>query len=81
MPRTVVLAPDHDLDRSLGWLAVAWMEFFCRHGPGDVQGQPVVHGEEFTEFIANCYTLDRNGRMLYDSGFFSRPKVGRPTFG
>lgn len=76
MPRTIVLAPDHDVERSLGWLAVAFMEFFVRHGPGDVQGQPVQHGEEYTEFLVNCYALDVKGRMLYDSGFFSRPKAG-----
>lgn len=60
--------------RSLGWLAVAWIEHFCRHGPGDVQGQPVVHGDEYTGFIVDCYALDENGRRLYDSGFLSRSK-------
>ena len=74
MPRTLVRAPDHDRDRSIGWLATAWMEFFTRHGPGDVQGEGVVHGDEFTGFIVDCYGLDANGRMLYDSAFFSRPK-------
>lgn len=74
MPRTVVLAPQHDMDRSLGWLCTAWVEFFVRHGPGDVQGQPVEHGDEYTEFIVNSYALDENGRRLYDSVFFSRPK-------
>jgi hypothetical protein len=58
----------------LGWLAVAWMEFFCRHGPGDVQGEPVEHGDEYTGFIVDCYAVDADGRMLYDSAFFSRPK-------
>lgn len=58
----------------MGWLAVAWMEFFCRHGPGDVQGAKVRHGDEFTGFIADCYALDAEGRRLYDSAFLSRPK-------
>lgn len=74
MPRTVVRAPGHDRGRSLGWLAVSWMEFFCRHGPGDVQGQPVEHTDEDTEFIVDCYGLDQRGRLLYDSAFLSRPK-------
>lgn len=74
MPRTLVRAPEHDRNRSLGWLAVAWMEFFCRHGPGDVQGQPVRHGDEFTGFLVDCYALDADGRQMYDSAFFSRPK-------
>jgi hypothetical protein len=50
------------------------MEFLCRHGPGDVQGRRVKHGDEFTGFIVDCYGVDAEGRMLYDSAFFSRPK-------
>lgn len=77
MPRTLVRAPEHDRTRSLGWLAVAWMEYFVLHGPGDVQGQPVEHGDEYTGFIVDCYALgDRpqNTHRLYDSAFLSRPK-------
>lgn len=67
-------APEHDRNRSLGWLALAWMEFFVVHGPGAVQGMPVSHGDEYSGFVADCYSLDADGRMLYDSAFFSRPK-------
>jgi hypothetical protein len=74
MPRTLVRAPEHDRAKSLGWLAVAWMEYFTRHGPGDVQGLPVAHGDEYTGFGVDCYALDESGRRLYDSGFLSRPK-------
>lgn len=74
MPRDLVRAPNHDRARSLGWLGTAWMEFMVRHGPGNIQGEPVRHGDEFTGFIVDCYAVDENGRMLYDSGFFSRPK-------
>lgn len=74
MPRTLVRAPGHERARSLGWLAVEWMEFFVVHGPGDVQGEPVVHGDEFAGFIVDCYAVDPRGRLLYDSAFFSRPK-------
>ena len=74
MPRTLVRAPDHKRTRSLGWLATAWMEYFTRHGPGDVQGDEVHHGDETTGFIADCYALDVHGRRLYDSAFYSRPK-------
>lgn len=74
MPRTLVRAPNHDRRRSLGWLALAWMEFFVVHGPGDVQGQSVQHGDEFSGFVVDCYGLSDAGRMLYDSAFFSRPK-------
>lgn len=74
MPRLLVQAPQHSRTRSLGWLGVAWMEYFVVHGPGDVQGQPVEHGDEYTGFIVDCYALNEDGRRLYDSGFFSRPK-------
>ncbi|PRX95582.1 terminase [Allonocardiopsis opalescens] len=74
MPRTLVRSPAHDRLRSLGWLALAWMEYFVVHGPGDVQGQPVRHGDEYSGFVADCYALDEHGRLLYDSAFFSRPK-------
>ena len=80
MPREVVRAPDHDRSRSLGWLAVAWQEHFCVHGPGDVQGEKVVLDDELTEIVADCYALDRNGRRLYDSAFVSRAK-GRDKSG
>jgi hypothetical protein len=74
MPRQVVHAADHDRSRSLGWLGLAWLEYFVVHGPGDVQGEPVRHGDEYSQFIADCYALSAKGRRLYDSAFLSRPK-------
>lgn len=74
MPRALVRAPGHDRNRSLGWLAVAWMEHMVVHGPGDVQGMPVSHKDEYTGFLVDCYGLDADGRRMYDSAFFSRPK-------
>jgi len=75
VPHEVVQAPGHDRSRTLGWLAIEWIEFFCVHGPGDVQGQPVTHGDEYSAFIVDCYALEkRGGRRIYDSAFFSRPK-------
>lgn len=74
MPRRLVVARNHDRDRSLGWLLLAWLEHFVVHGPGDVQGEPVRHGDEYSGFIADCYALDETGRRLYDSVFLSRPK-------
>lgn len=50
------------------------MEWFCVHGPGDVQGDRVVHPDEYAQFIVDCYALDDKGRLLYDSAFLSRPK-------
>lgn len=76
MPRELIRAVEHDRNRSLGWLALSWLEALVVHGPGDVQGEQVVHGDEMSEFVADCYTLQPTGRRLYDSAFFSRPKGG-----
>ena len=36
---------------SLGWAAVAWIEAFLRHGPGDIVGDPITLDDEFTHFV------------------------------
>ena len=72
--RELVRADEHDRTRSLGWLAVWWIESFCVHGPGDVQGQPVRLDDEFTAFVVDVYALDADGKRLYDSAFMSRAK-------
>jgi hypothetical protein len=74
MPHLLVTAKAHDRDRSLGWLAVAWIEHYLVYGRGDVIGQPVKLTDEMATFIVDCYALDENGRRLYDSVFLSRPK-------
>jgi hypothetical protein len=75
MPRRVITAPGHDRNRSLGWLAVWWIETFTVHGPGDIVGQHVRFGDEYTGYIVDCYALAQvTGRRLYDSAFLSRPK-------
>ncbi|MEU5976379.1 Terminase [Streptomyces sp. NPDC047315] len=74
MPRELVYAPDHDRDRSLGLLAWDWIEHFCVHGPGDVQGQSVELDGEFGGFIVDAYALRGDGRKLYDSAVISRGK-------
>lgn len=55
------------------------MEYFILHGPGDVQGEPVQHTDEQTEFIVDSYAQgfseEHNSiRRLYDGAFYSRPK-------
>jgi hypothetical protein len=75
MPRRVITAPGHSRERSLGWLATWWIETYTVHGPGDVVGQHVRFGDEYTGFIADCYAVaEVTGRRLYDSAFLSRPK-------
>ena len=89
MPRELVRAPGHDRNRSLGWLGTAWMEHFCVHGPGDVEGRPldpdlpdsIPLDDELVEWVVDAYTLaPKTGRRLYDSAFFSRAK-GRDKSG
>jgi phage terminase large subunit-like protein len=53
---------------------VWWIETFCVHGPGDVQGQQVQLDDEFAGFVVDCYALGGTGRRLYDSIFLSRAK-------
>lgn len=74
MPRQLVRASGHDRNRSLGWLAVEWLEYLTVHGRGDPRGEPVVLGDEYTGFTVDCYCLDAKGNRLYDSAFLSRPK-------
>ena len=72
MPHQRILSPDYDPNRSLGWLATAWIEYFVRHGPGDVAGQKVHHGQEYTEFIVGCYAVGSsptNNHLLHDTAF------------
>lgn len=74
MPRELIRSSDHDRDRSLGHLAWAWIEHFCVHGPGDVQGSPVELDGEFGGFIVDSYALGVSGRRLYDTVVISRAK-------
>lgn len=79
MPLQLVQSPLHDLNKSLGWIALWWIETFVQHGPGDVSGQPIVNNDEYSDFIVSCYCVDDTGRRLYDSAFFSRPKGGNKS--
>ncbi|WP_226654963.1 hypothetical protein [Leifsonia sp. LS1] len=51
-----------------------WIETFTVHGPGDVQGEPSILTDEHADFVVDCYAQDVEGRRLYDSAFYSRPK-------
>lgn len=73
MPRRLIRAKGHDRDKTL-WVALWWLEEFTVHGPGPIVGQPTHLTDEYAGFIADAYTHDANGRRLYDSAFFSRPK-------
>jgi hypothetical protein len=60
---------------SLGYDVVDWIEAYCCHGPGDVQGKPVVLDDEMASFIVRAYELNpRTGRRKIDRAVLSRPK-------
>lgn len=66
---------EHDAFPTLGFQIAEWIEEFCCHGPGDVQGEPVELDREWLQFLADAYRLDPDtGRREYDEGVLSRPK-------
>ena len=74
MPRELVKSDLANRKRTLGWLAVWWIETFVVYGPGDVEGDAIVHTDEYTGFILDCYALRPDGRRCHESAFLSRPK-------
>jgi hypothetical protein len=60
---------------SLGYGIAEWIEAFCCHGPGDVQGEPIQFDREELQLLVNLYRIDpETGRRVYDEGVYSRPK-------
>lgn len=74
MPHELIRAKGHSRERSLGWLANAWIEALTLHGRGDARGMPVVHTDEYYAFVLDCYALDERGNRLYDNAMCSRSK-------
>lgn len=60
---------------TLGYKAGLWIEAYCCHGPGDVQGEPVVLDEEMWRFLGETYRIHpETGRRVYAEAVLSRPK-------
>ena len=64
---------------TLGWAAVAWIETFLCHGPGDVVGEEIVLDDEFVRFICDCYRVfppgsPHAGKRVFRRAVLSRPK-------
>lgn len=60
---------------SLGYDLIDWLEAYACHGPGDLQGDPLVFDNEMAGFIVECYRLDEEtGRRVFDEAVLSRPK-------
>ncbi len=65
---------------TLGWSIISWVEHFLVHGPGDVEGQPIVLDDEFSAFILKGYRLTPSGARVVRRAFLSRAK-GRSKSG
>ena len=60
---------------SLGYEVLDWIEAYCCHGPGDVQGDPLDFDDEIRDFVIECYRIDpETGRRVYREAVLSRPK-------
>lgn len=60
---------------TLGFTVADWIQAYCCHGPGDIQGQPVELDDEWLAFLVEAYRLDPvTGRRVYDESVLSRPK-------
>jgi phage terminase large subunit-like protein len=60
---------------SLGYAVADWIELFCCHGEGDIQGQPAQVDDEMLDHIVECYRIDpETGRRVYTEAVLSRPK-------
>lgn len=60
---------------SLGYSLIDWIQAYECHGPGDVQGEPIVLDDEWFAFLVKAYQLDpQTGRRLYNEVVLSRPK-------
>jgi hypothetical protein len=60
---------------TLGFQVVDWIQAYLPHGPGDVQGQPIILDDELVRFLLRCYKLDPvTGRRVYDEALLSRAK-------
>ena len=66
--------------RSLGFYAIAWIEHFLVHGPGDVQGLPIELDDEFATFVLKAYEVSKDGSRKVRRAFLSRAK-GRSKSG
>ena len=62
---------------SLGYQLVEWLETYCCHGPGDVQGQPLdfTRDRDFEQFVIDCYEVNpETGRRVKEAAVISAPK-------
>ena len=60
---------------SLGYQVIDWIEAYTCHGPGDVEGDPIMLDDEVFDFIVDAYELDpKTGRRKRSKVAYSAPK-------
>lgn len=64
---------------TLGWQVIDWYETFLCHGPGDIEGEPIVVDDEMALFFCWTYRVHPPehklaGRRLIQRAILSRPK-------
>lgn len=69
---------------TIGWEVIEFVEAYCCHGPGDVQGEPFELDDEEVELVLDLYRVfpkghDRAGRRLVTRGIYSRSKGRRKS--
>lgn len=77
MPITRLVAPSEW--PTLGWQIIDWTEKYLCHGPGDIQGEPLVWDQEFCQIILDCYRIfpkghEQEGRRVVSYFGISMPK-------
>lgn len=61
-------------DRTLGFEVIEWATAMLVHGPGDIQGEPLVLDDELSHVILHLYEIDDHARRVVRRGALSRPK-------
>jgi hypothetical protein len=74
----------HDEWPTLGWEVIDFIEAYCVHGPGDIQGEPFVLDIEEVQLVLDLYRLyprghQRGGRRIVSRGVYSRAKGRRKS--
>lgn len=61
--------------KTLGWQVADFIETILRHGPGDVQGEPIELDQDFYNVLVRAYQVDsESGRRVVRRYILSRAK-------
>ena len=62
---------------TLGWQVIDWIETYLCHGPGDVQGEPLVVDDEIALFLCWVYRVHPQGNPLEGRRLVQRAILSR----